>query len=240
VRKDKASTRVQSIRGYHSGETNLSLAQWVYRSLRSAIQQGQFRGGERMREEDVAQLLGVSRTPVREALSLLQAAGLLEMSPTGLVVATLTRSQVVELYAMREVLEGTAARFAAQHASATDVAALRQLAGMFAASLDSAPKLALINRELHGAIYVAAHNRYLQRTLLELHDALALLPSTTFNIPGRSEQAVQEHQRIIDAIERRDASAADQAARDHIRGAQQARLILMFEFPQAPHPAEVG
>src|SRR5262249_49353957 len=157
----------------------------------------------------------------REALSLLQAAGLLEMSPSGLVIATLSRSQVIELYAMRELLEGTAAGFAAQHASANDIAALRQLSPLFARSLGDSARVALINRELHSAIDVAAHNRYLQRTLQELHDALALLPSTTFSVPGRSEEAIQEHEKVIDAIEHRDADAAMEAARAHIRGAQQ-------------------
>lgn len=229
----KKILRIKGIPGYDPGEMNLSLAQWVYRSLRAAIQQGQFERGERIREEEIAQSLGVSRTPVREALSLLQAAGLLEMSPSGLVIATLSRSQVIELYAMRELLEGTAAGFAAQHASANDIGALRQLSRMFAASLGDSARLALINRELHSAIYVAAHNRYLQRTLQELHDALALLPSTTFSVPGRSEEAIHEHEQVIDAIEHRDADAAIEAARAHIRGAQQTRLMLMFEFAGA-------
>jgi DNA-binding GntR family transcriptional regulator len=211
-----------------------SRGDFVFESLRDAIWDGRIGRGERVREEEIARNLGVSRTPVREALQRLQQRGLLVVGAgRGLVVNELRHDQVIELYAMRELLEGTAAGFAAQHASANDIAALRQLSRMFAASLGDSARLALINRELHSAIYVAAHNRYLQRTLQELHDALTLLPSTTFSVPGRSEEAIHEHEQVIDAIEHRDADAAIEAARAHIRGAQQTRLMLMFEFAGA-------
>ena len=91
-----------------------SRADFVYENLRDAISDGRIAGGERVREEEVARNLGVSRTPVREALQRLQQRGLLSFGPTrGLVVAQLSHQQVVELYAMREILEGSAARFAA-------------------------------------------------------------------------------------------------------------------------------
>lgn len=207
-----------------------SRAQWVYQALREAIHKGKYARGERIREEEVARSLGVSRTPVREALSRLQAGGLLEMASGGLVVTTLTRPQVIELYAMREILEGSAARFAAQHAAPSEIATLHHLARIFERSGDDPAKLAHVNDELHNAIYDAAHNRYLMRTLNELHDALALLPDTTFASEGRREAAIVEHARIIDAIEKRDADEAERAAREHIRKAQEARLAMMFEF----------
>ncbi len=215
-----------------SADPETSRAQWVYKSLRAAIHEGKYTRGERIREEDIARSLGVSRTPVREALSLLQAVGLLEISAGGLVVAQLTRSQVIELYAMREILEGSAASFAAQHASPTEIATLRHLCHIFERSLDDPAKLALINRELHNAIYEASHNRYLVRTLHELHDALALVPGTTFTNKGRPAIVHEEHLRIIDAIENRDAVTAERLARAHIRDAQQVRLMMMFDFPQ--------
>lgn len=208
----------------------VSRAQQVYDSLLAAIKNGTYKHGDRMREEEVARALGVSRTPVREALSRLQVRGLLEMSPGGLVVAALTRTQVIELYAMREILEGTAARFAAQHASASDLAALRHLAQAFAEAGDDPPRMAHFNALFHEAIYEAAHNRYLMRTLDDLNDALTLLPSTTFEISGRRQKAVVEHAAILDAIERRDAVAAEEAARSHIRQAQEARLGMLFKY----------
>src|SRR6478672_4683069 len=105
-----------------------SRADFVYDSLRDAISDGRIAGGERVREEEVARNLGVSRTPVREALQRLQQRGLPVVGAgRGLVVARLSQQQVIELYAMREILEGSAARFAAQHATPAEIAILYQL-----------------------------------------------------------------------------------------------------------------
>src|SRR5437660_4459837 len=105
-----------------------SRAEFVYESLRDAISDGRIAGGERVREEEVARNLGVSRTPVREALQRLQQRGLLVLGAgRGLVVAQLSQQQVIELYAMREILEGSAARFAARHATPAEIAILYQL-----------------------------------------------------------------------------------------------------------------
>lgn len=220
---------VNQAKGAADLDTGASRADFVFQSLLSAIQEGQYAGGHRMREEEVARLLGVSRTPVREALSRLQSRGLLEMANGGLVVARLTRPQIIELYAMREILEGSAARFAAEHAAPWEIASLKHIADKFEREFGDAPKLARANRELHEGIYEAAHNRYLLRTLHELHDALALLPNTTFAYEGRAEKAVREHASIITAIEKRNADRAEQLARQHIRMAQEARLAMMFD-----------
>src|SRR3954465_12249806 len=105
-----------------------SRADFVYESLRDAISDGRIAGGERVHEEEVARNLGVSRTPVREALQRLQQRGILILGPgRGLVVAQLSHEQVVELYAMREILGGSAARFAAMQATPAEVATLYQL-----------------------------------------------------------------------------------------------------------------
>lgn len=208
-------------------QADVSRAQWVYDSLREGIRTGAWRRGDRLREEMVAKTLGVSRTPVREAFSRLQARGLLEVTASGLVVATISRPQTLELYAMREVLEGSAARFAAQHAAPGEIDSLRQLNAAFAAAGHDAPRLAHLNRQFHGAILDAARNRYLERMLEDLSDTLALLPGTTFELPERRPLAVAEHAAIVDAMERRDPDAAEQAARTHIRAAQGARLELM-------------
>src|SRR5690349_20500781 len=105
-----------------------SRADFVYESLRDAVSEGRIAKGERVREEEIARNLGVSRTPVREALQRLQQRGLLVFGPgRGLVVAELSQQQVIELYSMREILEGSAARFAAQHATEHEIAILYRL-----------------------------------------------------------------------------------------------------------------
>src|SRR5215510_7621675 len=135
-----------------------SRADFVYESLRDAIWDGRIAVGERVREEDVARNLGVSRTPVREALQRLQQRGLLVLGPgRRLVVAQLGHDEVVELYAMREILEGSAARFAAERATPEEIVTLYQLQEQ----LKSAERdlHVTLNRRFHQAIYEAAHNR---------------------------------------------------------------------------------
>ena len=151
--------------------------------MRDAIWEGRFAHGERLREEEIARALGVSRTPVREALQRLQQRGLLVIGPgRGLVVAGLARQQVLELYAMREILEGSAARFAAQHANPTEVDILYRLQRELATAPDDAITLIKLNRQFHQAIYEAAHNRYLTQALDTCTNLLALLHNTTFRM----------------------------------------------------------
>ena len=202
-----------------------SRADFVYESLRDAISDGRFGIGERVREEEIARNLGVSRTPVREALQRLQQRGLLVFGTgRGLVVAQLSQHQVLQLYAMREILEGSAARFAAQHADATDIAILYRLQKELAESKPDPLLLVTLNRRFHQAIHEAAHNQYLLQTLDMLHDSMALLHNATFRVPSRRAESDEEHRRIVVAIEKRDPDAAEDAAREHVRQAQRTRF----------------
>jgi DNA-binding GntR family transcriptional regulator len=208
-----------------SARNGKSRSSYVYEKLCDAISEGRFAPGKRLGEEEIAKLFGVSRTPVREALLRLQARGLLTGGVgRSLVVAQLGMQQVLELYAMREILEGSAARFAAQHAGAADIALLRRLHKEFMAAWKQPARLVPLNRRFHQAIYEAAHNRYLTQALNEFHDAFALLHSNTFRIPNRPRETNEEHIKIIEAIAERDPDRAEQAAREHIRLAQQTRF----------------
>ena len=190
--------------------------------------QGGYLPGDRIREEDVAQSLGVSRTPVREALQHLQARRLVEMAPgRGIAVVELNTQQVMELYAMREVLEGAAARFAAQHAVPAEIAIMRELIEEFDQAKGDAPRLEAINNALHRTIYGAARNRYMHEALNNLEDALSLLQNTTFSLLDRHESAAQ-HRAIVAAIESRDSEGAEASSRLHIREAQRVRLRMLM------------
>ena len=201
----------------------------TYKALRDAIQKGELKPGTRLREVEVAQWLGMSRTPVREALSRLEADGLIVNDPhRGMIVTELDRRMVSELYVMRQVLEGTAAALAARHASDEEIAALREIADRDRGNSEPA-RLASNNRLFHDALYLCAHNRYLLKTLNTLRESMALLGDTTLALPGRSETALEEHQAIIAAIEGHDPVAAEAAARAHINAAYRARLRLSYE-----------
>jgi DNA-binding GntR family transcriptional regulator len=208
-----------------SGPRTRSRGDFVYESLRDAISDGRIAGGERVREEDVARNLGVSRTPVREALQRLQQRGILVLGPgRGLVVAQLGHEQVVELYAMREILEGSAARFAAMHATPAEIATLYQLQEELRTAEGDDMLHITLNRRFHQAIYEAAHNRYLMQTLESLHDSFALLRSSTFRLPLRQRNSDEERRRIIAAIEKREPELAEKEAREHIRQSQRTRF----------------
>jgi DNA-binding GntR family transcriptional regulator len=207
---------------------NRSRGAFVYESLRDAIWDGHFVVGDRMTEEEIAHMLGVSRTPVREALQRLQERGLLAVGAgRTLVVAGLSKQQVFELYAMREILEGSAARFAAQYATAGEIEMLRRLLAEFSRHHDDPRMLVSLNRRFHRAVCEAAHNRYLIETLDSLHDSLTLLNGSTFRVPPRPSRTDAEHRKIVRAIERRDSNAAEKAARDHVRQAQRTRFDVL-------------
>src|SRR5690606_25578928 len=162
--------------------------------------------------------LNISRTPVREALRKLEGDGLIAFEPhRGMVIAELDEPATLELYRMREVLEGTAAAFAARHAAEAEIALLSGLLRAETGLLGDAAALADHNREFHETLYRAAHNRYLLKSLNALRDSMMLLGPTTLAQPGRSAIAHGEHGAVVDAIRNGDGETADAAARAHIR-----------------------
>ncbi|MFN3685606.1 GntR family transcriptional regulator [Salinarimonas sp.] len=202
--------------------------QSVYRAILAAIRSRQYKPGDRLREEEVAARLGVSRTPVREALGRLQEKGLVEAATgRGLAVAILNAQQVIELYAMREELEGAAARFAAQQASSVEIDNLERLNEAFEAAANDPPRASEVNRVFHERLYDAARNRYLSQALDDLQDVIALLSSTTFVVGGRVNSAVEEHRALIGALRDRDSDAAERIAMGHIRSAFRTRLAML-------------
>jgi DNA-binding GntR family transcriptional regulator len=201
----------------------------AYIRLKSSIRAGELKPGQRIRENEMASQLDMSRTPVREALRRLEADGLLTFAPyRGMVISELDHQAVMELYQMREVLEGTAAGLAARHASEAEIGILEDLVAADKGSAADPKEVATHNRQFHGAVYRSAHNRYLLKTLNVLGDAMALLGMTTMSLTGRSDTAREEHAAIVAAIADHDAAGAESAARRHIREAQRARLRLMF------------
>jgi DNA-binding GntR family transcriptional regulator len=209
-------------------EQDLSRAELAYKRLRHGIRVGEFRPGQRLREAELATQLNVSRTPIREAIRRLASDGLIEVAPSrGVMIIRLDKQRVRELYALRETLEGAAARMAAQHASPAEIATMRELleAGKAAQELG---QIARLNQLFHQAIQDAAHNRYLAQALVQLSDSLALLPGTTYEVPGRSEAAYEEHMAIVNAIEGRQPEKAEEFACHHIAMAGQTRIRMMF------------
>jgi DNA-binding GntR family transcriptional regulator len=206
----------------------------IYRRLLDAIQSGALSPGTPLRELKLAETLGTSRTPVREALARLEGDSLVVRHPSrGTMIAELDHTMVEELYVMREVLEGTAAALAARRASDGEIVALRQIADRDRQADRDPERLAKNNKLFHQALYRSAHNRYLLKSLSVLRDAMALLGQTTLSLTGRSDTAIEEHVALVTAIERHDPVAAEAEARAHIRAAYRSRLHLMLLADEA-------
>lgn len=208
----------------------LSSGERAYRRLYEAILSGELKPGTRLRENQIAEQLGISRTPVREALRRLETQGLLvHEAHKGMMIPTLDAQMVTELYLMREVLEGTAAALTAKHAAAAEIDTLKDMLEIDRGLTDQPEQLARTNRLFHEVLYQGAHNRYLLRSLSALRQAKTLLGRTTLNLPGRAAASVEEHAAIVDAIEQSNSRAAEEAAKAHIRAAHRARLKVLLE-----------
>jgi DNA-binding GntR family transcriptional regulator len=202
----------------------------AYELLRSAIATGKIKPGARVLENELAAQLEMSRTPVREAIAALEADGLISTdSALGRVVTKLDYQSIMELYAVREVLEATAAALAARNASDIEILALRDMLELEAEILDDLGRLADHNRLFHEAIYYCSHNRYILKMLEYIQTAMLLLQPAGRTGAERRETALLEHRAIVDAIESRDPAAAEAAIRNHVRRAQQARIKVLLK-----------
>ncbi|WP_142847562.1 GntR family transcriptional regulator [Telmatospirillum sp. J64-1] len=202
----------------------------AYELLLEAIDNGVLPPGSRLREVEIAERFQISRTPVREALKRLEAQGLVAHEPHhGAVVAKLDYDQVGELYFLREVLEGTAARLAAVHASETEIEILREMVEQDRAFADNPQELARRNKAFHRQIHLAAQNRYLNAVLENMRVSLVLLAGTTLAAPKRGAESIEEHAAVVDAIARHDPDAAEAAVRRHIANAHKTRLKLQLQ-----------
>ena len=197
----------------------------IYSRLLSLIEDRDLKPGDRLREAELADRFGVSRTPIREGLKRLEAQGLAVHEPNrGMVVPTLDHSQINEVYFMREVLEGTAASLAAKHASKPEIEILQDMVDADRKRVEDLDSLVRSNREFHRRLCLASHNRYLVDQIEHLRLSLILMAGTTLDSPERRETAVEEHAAIVAAIAEGDSKAADHAARMHISHAHKTRL----------------
>lgn len=212
-----------------ASESANSLGDFAYSEVRAAIANGRYAAGQRMREAEIAEWLGLSRTPVRDALRRLESDSLLVSGPRrGLVVAELDQQQVSELYEVRKVLAGLAGRLSARQATAAEITAMRNLVQNEAETTDIR-RLLKLNRLLHEVIYRSARNRYLSDVLSGFETSLALLPGSTYLAPQRPKMALEQHSGIVEAIARHDADAAQGLSIAHMQAAEEIRQLMLAD-----------
>jgi DNA-binding GntR family transcriptional regulator len=194
----------------------------VYEHLKLEIVQGRLPGGERLAEETIAASLGVSRTPVREAVQRLAQDGFVELIPNKSArVRSLSSTEIIQTYAVREALEGLAARLAAEHRDANDLERLsKTLTRLERLPSNDYTAQTAVDLEFHAGIASASKNAVLQDTLRGLRDTIARAKIIT----RKTNQAAQtklEHQTILEHIQNSDADLAEASARAHVQRFQQ-------------------
>ncbi len=201
-----------------SGET-------AYAELLSSIRNGVFQPGDRLREEDASERLGLSRTPVREALRRLESDGIVEHRPRlGAVIRRLDHSEVVELYEMRVMFETKAAEMAAKHGTMAEFEVLEDLNRRIAEQREAPSAAAALNQEFHQGLYLAGRNSFLLESARSLNYSLLLVGPTTLTDEARIDTVVAQHQAIIDGLREGEPVAAGEAAETHLMTSLRERL----------------
>lgn len=211
--------------------------QEAYMRLLDEIRVGALLPRARLTETELAARLNISRTPVREAIRQLEADGLVVHVPrVGATIRALDYSEVMELYEMRTVLEGTAARLAARAASRIEMTQLADInAEMAKAVKGDMARLSGLNRQFHMTLLNAAKNRFLTRSMKSLQKTLLILGPSTLEESDRAQEAQAEHDTIMAALTAREGAAAEAAMRTHIEAAHGTRLR---QFRDNAHPLD--
>lgn len=189
-------------------------------AIESSILEGRLRPGERLEELALSHQYAVSRTPIREALRQLAAAQLVDVRPRqGAVVARPTAGEVIDLFEIVAELEGIAASFAAGRMATADRDAIIEAhaACQKSAQGDDAETYYRINGQFHRAIHMAAHNRVLADQIQRLNKRLVPYRRFITFRPGRTQEALREHDAILSAILDRDGNRARAAMIEHVR-----------------------
>jgi DNA-binding GntR family transcriptional regulator len=196
-------------------------------ALREAILDGTLGPSTWLREDDLSRQFNVSRTPVREALRRLTDERLtVREANRGTVVAPMSIDDVLAVYTVRETLEGMAARMAARRHPPGLVNALAAVQKEMAAAAEThdTPALVRHNLEFHRLLRQASGNPYLDRFLVQVEHAVRRFGVSTFDAPGRTEQALAEHKSIIEAVAAGDPDLAERRAAEHMRYARETRI----------------
>jgi len=195
------------------------LGEVVFEYLRNAILAGELKPGERLMEVTIAEQLGVSRTPVREAIRKLEKESFVIMIPRkGAYVADLTKKDIMEVLEIRKELEGFAAYLAAERMTLSEKEALGIVVERFNESLASMDKKNMIeaDNEFHFFIFEGTKNQRLISIIYDLHDQFQRFRLIYFNEFNNYKDIQASHNRIFDAILRKDGAAARAEAESHV------------------------
>jgi DNA-binding GntR family transcriptional regulator len=203
-----------------------TLADSVFEQIRSAIVKGELVPGSKVNEPQLSKQFGISRGPLREAIRRLEGCKLVEITPNiGAKVISLNESQAIEIYDIRESLEGLACRLAATRCSAKDCINIRELLAIHEKEIQFEDSRLYYQKEgdldFHYQIVQLSGNRRLFHLLCdELYHLIRLYRVQASSQPSRPKQAFKEHHQIVDALESNDGELAEMLMKRHISSAK--------------------
>lgn len=196
----------------------------VFENLRSAILEGKLKAGQRLMEVQLAEQLGVSRTPIREAIRKLELEGLVVMLPRkGAYVANMSFKDLIDVLEVRASLEGLAAYLTAERRSEEDIVKLEKLAKEFEVCVREADIEGVLKKdvEFHEKIFSVANNKKLYQLITSLWEQVHRFRVTYVSNYEASLSLVEEHNRILEAIKSGNSELAKECAKEHIEKAEQ-------------------
>lgn len=207
-------------------EQPMSKTAYVLARLRQELASGEIHPGQQLRQVEIAERYGVSPTPVREALRLLEADGAIRYSPhRGATVTELSPQELSDLYLMRSAMEAMLARLAAERGTPEEVAEVRALHEDLAARTGDTPadELSRLNREFHLAVLRLGSELITQHVVTPLWHGFLPPSKSQWRSADSNTRFVAEHERIVAALEKGDADEAEVAMTDHLRTAMKMR-----------------
>lgn len=208
-----------------------SIRDQTYQAIRSDIVNGVFDMGERLNESSLAARFGISRAPLREALTMLQKDGLLEVVPrVGYVTSRVTPQDVMDIFELRVLLEGAAVRKASASISESDLARLDQLCTQYSQGERHSYRGHLEeNLEFHSIIAETAGNRRVAQLLRQMLEQMTRLIILRLD-RAHGEEIVAEHMAIASALRQRDAALAQELMVSHLTTAQNATTEAILKL----------
>lgn len=202
----------------------------VFEALREAIVNGTLAPGERLMEVQLAEELGVSRTPVREAIRRLELEGYVVMVPRkGAYVASMSAKDVADVFEIRAALEGLAAELAAERITEEELEELERRLHFVALRVEQGDleRLVEADTEFHDLLYRASRNQRLVQILGNLREQIQRFRTASLATPGRMQETLEEHKRIVEAVAGRNAALARRLAEEHIENAENRMLQFL-------------
>lgn len=211
-------------------DTYQPLREAVCETLRDAIRKGILEPGERLMEVQLADELGISRTPVREAIRKLEQEGYVIMMPRrGTYVSDISTNDVKEIFEIRSALESLATGLAARRIEPDELETLQNLLieieGYIAKN--DIEKIVETDIKFHGLLYKVSRNERLVNIINNLKEQLARFRTLSMSYPGRLQETLEEHSEMVEAIANGDVSAARDAAEHHMERAEKTLLKAM-------------